>query len=362
MGCLGPVIPSHYSSSPAMQWLILLAAGICTLAAASLSSLQQDLYLAKLRDLVDKALHSPEPLAPVVNAMHTHRRVLNSKKLYTGGTVDESRWQVVMYATLTKLVADIKGSVQVCEAGFNVGMSAAMWLAASDRVRLQSFDLCEWQGTGSRAGGRLGSRRLKGVHGDRFDLICGDTKATIPKFVQGDGAAGPAAGAGGAGGHCDIIHIDAGHDYEDAAADLVNAWGLANRSFHVLLVDDTNCDIGFCSGPNAAWRMASGEVAHPEVRAFVASVYAYRRCWIKGFSVGGYLFPTGEGRPEAHLPASMPQGIPKLNLSRVDVASCEAPHGEIEGVGRNCIKTRSQAMEPPRERARPRRTAAAGEI
>ena len=53
---------------------------------------------------------------------------------------------------------------------------------------------------------------------------------------------------------CDIISVDGGHDYEDAYVDLQNMWFLANPEFHVLFLDDTNCEGPWCDGVMKALR------------------------------------------------------------------------------------------------------------
>ena len=45
---------------------------------------------------------------------------------------------------------------------------------------------------------------------------------------------------------CDLLSVDGGHTYDLAVMDIANMAQLANREFNALLVDDTNCGLGYC--------------------------------------------------------------------------------------------------------------------
>ena len=70
--------------------------------------------------------------------------------------------------------------------------------------------------------------------------MLGDSAVTVPRYA----AAHPEAS-------CNVIFIDGGHEETEASADIYHMMALANRSFHTLIVDDS--DMG---GVKIAWNKA----------------------------------------------------------------------------------------------------------
>lgn len=108
-----------------------------------------------------------------------------------------------------------------------------MVLSTFDRASVAVHDLCEHAYTVPNF------EYLKSLYGDhRVSLHCGDSRETLEQ----------ARGAGRA--LWDAVHIDGGHDFEVAAADLVNARALAKGGALVILDDCELLEV------NAAWSYA----------------------------------------------------------------------------------------------------------
>ena len=70
----------------------------------------------------------------------------------------------------------------------------------------------------------------------RLEVIKGDSTKTVLRWKKANMAT-----------RCDIISVDGGHSYGIALADLTNMQLLANPRFHVLFLDDTNCNKPWCT-------------------------------------------------------------------------------------------------------------------
>lgn len=126
------------------------------------------------------------------------------------------------------------------EVGGNAGHSAAMVLATFPHASVEVYDLCEHAYTVPNF------EYLQGVFGkDRVSLACGDSRATLADAHRRRGAAAAAAAP-----RWDAVHIDGGHDFEVAAADLLNARALSKPGALVVLDDCALLEVG------AAWEMA----------------------------------------------------------------------------------------------------------
>jgi len=76
-----------------------------------------------------------------------------------------------------------------------------------------------------------------GIHNAsaRLYITKGSSALTVPAFaVQHPGF------------KCDLLSVDGGHTYDLAVTNIANMAQLANREFNALLVDDTNCGLGYC--------------------------------------------------------------------------------------------------------------------
>jgi len=108
----------------------------------------------------------------------------------------------------------------ICEIGFNAGHSAVSWLAANPDITLYSFDLGYHDYTESI--GKYLKKRFPG----RFHLILGDSRRTLPKFIQENPTV-----------KCDIMSIDGGHFYDIVLHDFNNFRKMANPR-NLLQFDD----------------------------------------------------------------------------------------------------------------------------
>ena len=121
----------------------------------------------------------------------------------------------------------------ICEIGFNAGHSASLWLLANPTARVFMFDLFEHKYSKlnevflRREGERLGVKNVN----ERLFTINGSSIETVPKFA----ADRPDV-------KCDLLSVDGGHFGDIPLKDMQNMRRLANHDFHVLVVDDTNCD------------------------------------------------------------------------------------------------------------------------
>jgi len=131
---------------------------------------------------------------------------------------------------------------RICEIGFNRGNSAALWLRANPTADVVMFDLFL-----DDHGGKGGERFLRSSEATEFGIVDGDTRLTIVKGSSLEKV--PEWAAANPDKKCDIISVDGGHTYDIALADLKNMKALVNPSFHVGLIDDTNCDMYYCVDP-----------------------------------------------------------------------------------------------------------------
>jgi hypothetical protein len=119
-----------------------------------------------------------------------------------------------------------QGCWRICEIGFNAGHSALVLLLASNETATHLFfDLGEHAYTEPCA------NYLKSILPNKsLDLILGDSRVTIPRWIQ----ANPAAM-----GTFDFVHVDGGHTKECATSDLLCAY-LLTKVGGTIIVDDIN--------------------------------------------------------------------------------------------------------------------------
>lgn len=124
----------------------------------------------------------------------------------------------------------------VCESGFGAGHSALRFLAQTKNTSVVSFDL------GTHPYSKAAVAMLLGKFGTRFSITYGDTRQTINSFH-----------AKHRDTVCDLIIVDGGNDQSTAYEDLGNFAQMAARG-HILVLDDTPCNAGYCVGPAQAWK------------------------------------------------------------------------------------------------------------
>jgi predicted O-methyltransferase YrrM len=110
---------------------------------------------------------------------------------------------------------------RILEVGFNAGHSALLGLISNPSLRYTAVDL------GQHAYTKPCFDYLKSIFGDRIDLILGNSLEVLPKLpvlVHND---------------FDLWHIDGGHSYDVAEADLCNVLNMAKPG-QTILFDDTS--------------------------------------------------------------------------------------------------------------------------
>ena len=154
----------------------------------------------------------------------------------------------------------------ICEIGFNAGHSAYIWLAASPKTMLFSFDLGEHQYTQPMA--KYMEQNFLG----RFKIFYGDSTVTVPEFRRKNPEI-----------KCDLMIVDGGHTYSVAKADLVNMRLLANKQRNLVILDDYPSKmLDFMQVLGRAWTEMKTQKKIDEIFSCTAGY--------TGFTVGRYLF------------------------------------------------------------------------
>lgn len=112
-------------------------------------------------------------------------------------------------------------NITVMEIGFNAGHSAETFLRNNKNLNLTSFDL------GSHEYVKHAKEYIDFVYPNRHTLILGDSRKTVPKYVQNNKNT-----------KFDFIFIDGAHDYEIAKVDMENCFQLAHK-YTILSLHDT---------------------------------------------------------------------------------------------------------------------------
>ena len=132
-----------------------------------------------------------------------------------------------------------KSNIKVMEIGFNAGHSADVFLRNNSNLTLTSFDL------GEHNYGLVAKEFIDITYPNRHTLILGDSRETVPKFIDENKDT-----------KFDVIFIDGGHAYDIATADIDNCFQLAHKDTIVIL-DDTTFTAGWDKewtiGPTRAW-------------------------------------------------------------------------------------------------------------
>lgn len=136
----------------------------------------------------------------------------------------------------------------ICEIGFNAGHSALRWLWAAPQANVIMFDLWEKE-YNEKAEEYIRSPRNDHLKPNRLKIIKGNSLLTVRQFH----ADHPLT-------KCNIISVDGGHSYEVALKDILNMHFLADKNFHILFVDDTNCDAYWCVDKSTQEAMRMGVI------------------------------------------------------------------------------------------------------
>lgn len=137
-----------------------------------------------------------------------------------------------IYTAVTTIGGDCVKTV--CEIGFNAGHSALRWLWGAPTAEVIMFDI--WKHT-SNVPAEDFIRKHSSVENadERLSINKGDSTLVVREFH----AKNPTK-------KCNILSVDGGHTHDVALADIMNMRHLADPEFHVLFVDDTNCNAGYC--------------------------------------------------------------------------------------------------------------------
>ena len=116
----------------------------------------------------------------------------------------------------------------ICEVGFNVGHSAAVWLLANPTLTVYTFDVFNHRMSMSAL------RYLQAKFPSRIVPFKGDSLQRVPREELPQ---------------CDVVHIDGRHSYEHVVQDLVNMQ--QHASPHALYIFDDQCNRSRCYHPGA---------------------------------------------------------------------------------------------------------------
>ena len=164
-----------------------------------------------------------------------------------GGSVPAQRAHFQML--VRRLAGDRPGQpVNVLEVGFNAGLGAAAFLAASPQAHVVSFDLAEHPYVAACAA------YLRARFPERMHLVTGDSRATLPRFAAVSGA------------RFDLLLIDGAHDEATFRSDIEHARALAAPGA-VVIVDDLLPHTGYGAGVTSGWEalVREGVLTQPEI-------------------------------------------------------------------------------------------------
>jgi len=157
---------------------------------------------------------------------------------------------------------------RICETGFNLGHSSFNFLTANRNIVVHSFDL----GDHKYAHGMAAC--MQDQFPSRFFVHFGDSRQTVPKFALEH-----------PNHRCDFIHVDGGHTYEVALADLLNLAAMADVG-NMILFDDYPSWM-FQGSLGCAWENVR---RWGYVRELLRCTY--KRWWhLRGFVLGTVIRP-----------------------------------------------------------------------
>ena len=157
-----------------------------------------------------------------------------AKRLSATGNISKVPRQLSAYFWLVantvsevlSMSSSVNTTVNVCETGFNAGHSAAFFLEIHPNIRYYGWDL----GT-EFSSAKPVAEMMKKKFGDRFFTIWGDSKATVPSYLNSTGI------------KCDVISVDGEHTMNGSLSDLRN-FMVSSKNTSLFLVDDCGHDTG----------------------------------------------------------------------------------------------------------------------
>ncbi len=134
-----------------------------------------------------------------------------------------------------QLLAQEPGISRIVEVGFNAGHSSYTFLVSRPDIKVVSFDL------GSHGYVRLAKRFIDAAFPGRHSLILGDSRETIPRYIEEHPAPG-----------FDLAFVDGGHDYDVAKSDLLSIHRMIKPA-GLVIMDDLQGWKSWGEGPVRAW-------------------------------------------------------------------------------------------------------------
>lgn len=180
-------------------------------------------------------------------------------------------WERQLYVALARL-PEVN---TICEIGFNKGNSAMLWLRANPKAKVIMFDL--WQSGEKNQCGLdtiLAETTLEAR--ERLTLVKGSSLLSVPNFRKEHPEV-----------KCDLLSVDGGHSLAVASADIHNMMSLANKDFHILLLDDTNGKVGYEKANNSVDQALAKVLCSGDVLKLVGLSEGSRG---RGVSVLQYVF------------------------------------------------------------------------
>jgi predicted O-methyltransferase YrrM len=138
--------------------------------------------------------------------------LLNNNVPIVEGFTKQIPWQIDDLKLLSK------NAKTIMEIGFNAGHSSELFLESSTDTKIVSFDLGFYNYVS------VGKEYIDNKFPERHTLILGDSRITVPKYIQDNPEM-----------KFDFIFIDGGHEYPIASADILNCRALANKDTIVVL-------------------------------------------------------------------------------------------------------------------------------
>jgi len=147
--------------------------------------------------------------------------------------------QVADQVNILRSMASFKNVSNIMEIGFNAGHSSEVFLGASPRTKVVSFDI------GSHDYLTHGKTFIDRKFPDRHQLILGDSEKTVAEYIENKPDT-----------RFDLIFIDGSHVYEKVMQDLLNCKRLSHKDT-IIILDDVVKNPSYKSihnsGPSQIW-------------------------------------------------------------------------------------------------------------
>lgn len=161
-------------------------------------------------------------------------------------------------------IREKSGSLEICEIGFNAGLSSLAFLLSDGNSTVTSFDI------GNHPYVQPAKKYIDSRFPQRHNLVLGDSTEAVPLFSNSNPEQ-----------KFDLIFIDGGHSYSVAMQDIKNCMSLAHNDT-VVIVDDLVPWLPWGFGPWKAWRKAKKiNLINETFRESDGFIYP-RRTWAAG--------------------------------------------------------------------------------